>query len=642
MRSSYRQSLWLTFLCVGIGGFLLGTTIFVWRAGLLQSFDLKYYDQFVRHASPSRPDLSPIVIIGITEEDITSQAYGGWPINDAKLAELIDWLAARRPAAVGVDLFRDLPVPNSGAELPQLERALLQHTNVVMIQKFGDNRERGIPPPPVLLSRPGRIGINDYPLDSVDDTVRRGFLYLDDGKTTYESLAWRLAQLCLAREGTSPAPSEQNPEFVRLGHAMFAPLEKNDGAYVNLDADGYQVLLDFRGPAKFKSFSLHEVFAGTVPETELADKIVIVGVTARSVKDRFATALQREQFGVEIHAHFVDQLVRDARGLSPVMRFVPERWEVLWLLLWWGIGVVAGSWLRSPWTFFGGLLGGVLTLALISWWQFSEARWLPSAPPIAAFVVADIFVASFRAYQDKRQRALMMTLFSKHVSREIAADIWQHRSDFLDGQRPKAQNLIATVFFSDIRGFTTVSEKLTPAQLMEWLNDYMEIMSAEILQRGGVINEYMGDGIMATFGIPVPRNSPEEIAGDARNAVEAALGMAAALERLNARWRIEAKPPISMRVGIFTGPLVSGSLGSRERMKYTVIGDTVNTASRLESSKKDLNDPRSPIPACRILVGKSTWDMVRDRFEGEFQGSFDLKGKANEVIVTQVFSRKKS
>src|ERR1051325_8588319 len=187
MPSSRRQSFWLTVSSVGIGGLLLGFTLLLWRAGELQLFDLKFYDQFVRHARRLHPTASSVVIIGITEEDITGRAYGGWPISDSKLAELIDWTAARRPAAIGVDLFRDLPVPNSAAELPQLERALLQHTNVVMIQKFGDAQERGVAPPPVLISKTDRIGINDYPLDSVDDTVRRGFLYLQDGAATYES-----------------------------------------------------------------------------------------------------------------------------------------------------------------------------------------------------------------------------------------------------------------------------------------------------------------------------------------------------------------------------------------------------------------------------------------------------------------------
>jgi adenylate cyclase len=264
---------------------------------------------------------------------------------------------------------------------------------------------------------------------------------------------------------------------------------------------------------------------------------------------------------------------------------------------------------------------------------------VPWVPPMVVFITTSSFVFVIQSYRERGDRLLLMTLFSKHVSPEIARRIWQQRHEFLDGNRPKAQNLTATVFFSDMRGFTTVSEALGPARLIEWLNEYMEVMSAEILKRGGVINEYAGDGIMATFGIPVPRASPEEIAEDATQAIDSALAMAGALKKLNARGVAENKPPVGMRVGIFTGELVSGSLGSHERMKYTVIGDTVNTASRLESFDKEVNAPESPIPDCRILVGPLTWELVRKKFHGKELGSFRLKGREHETTITQVFSR---
>jgi adenylate cyclase len=206
-----------------------------------------------------------------------------------------------------------------------------------------------------------------------------------------------------------------------------------------------------------------------------------------------------------------------------------------------------------------------------------------------------------------------MGIFSRYVAPDIANDVWSRRAEFLEpGGRPRAQKLIATVLFSDIKGFTAVSEKLEAAALMDWLNSYMEAMAGLVMQHGGVVDKFIGDAVMAVFGVPVARGSEPEIAGDARSAARCALAMRRELGRFNAEWATRGVPAIGIRVGILTGELISGSLGSAERMEYTVIGDTVNTASRLESFK--LAPGEAPPAAlaeetegvCRVLVGEST------------------------------------
>ena len=147
--------------------------------------------------------------------------------------------------------------------------------------------------------------------------------------------------------------------------------------------------------------------------------------------------------------------------------------------------------------------------------------------------------------------------------------------------------------------------------MMDWLNEYMEAMAQPVMANNGVIEKYIGDAIMAVFGVPIPRVSPGQIEQDARNAVRCALAMAEALERLNTHWKQRGWPECSMRIGIHTGRLVAGSLGSTDRQEYTVIGDSVNTASRLESFDKDVLADS----ACRILVSEATRALLGDEFQ---------------------------
>jgi len=232
-----------------------------------------------------------------------------------------------------------------------------------------------------------------------------------------------------------------------------------------------------------------------------------------------------------------------------------------------------------------------------------------------------------------------MKLFSRHVSKEVAETIWHQRDQFLDGGRPRSQRLITTVLFTDLTGFTTVSEKFTPEQLMEWLNEYMDAMAQEVSRHGGVIRQYAGDSIVVIFGVPVARQSHEEISQDAVNAVNCALVMEAALLELNRRWRAADKPVTGMRVGIFTGPVVAGTLGSAERSEYVTVGDTMNTASRLESFDKELFPPDPETKPCRILIGEPTLGYLGEQFETEWVGNVGLKGKEQKVAVYRVLGR---
>ena len=210
----------------------------------------------------------------------------------------------------------------------------------------------------------------------------------------------------------------------------------------------------------------------------------------------------------------------------------------------------------------------------------------------------------------------------------------------MDGGRPRPRKVTATVLFTDLKGFTTVSEGLDPQILMDWLNEYMEAMAHIVIEHGGVINKYIGDAIMAVFGVPVPRTNDSEIDRDAVNAVNCALSMSEELNILNKKWRERDLPVTKMRIGIYTGQLVAGSLGSAQRMEYTVIGDTVNIASRLESFDKDFEG--APGSTCRILAGDETLRRLGGGYRTEKVGSVALKGKDEKVLIYMVTGRIKN
>jgi adenylate cyclase len=599
--------------------------------GTLESLELSAYDWFIRLRPGAVAGDSRIAIITVTERDLQSH---GWPLSDEVLAEVLERLARLRPRAVGVDIYRDHPVP-PGSE--RLAATLAGNEHIVWVMKFGDGSSGGVPPPPALRNTEA-IGFNDILVDP-GGIVRRGLLFLDDGAQTVSSFALRLALLYLEPAGVTPQPDPRDARLFRLGRVTIPPFEPHDGGYVAADARGYQFLLDFRGARQsFPSFDLTTVLSGRLEASALRDKIVMLGVTAESVKDHFyiphsrALVTNQQIPGVVLHAHIVSQLLSIGMEGARPMASPPEWQKALWILLWSVMGGLLALTVRSPWRLAAAAVGGLMALTLVDAIAFAKGWWLPLVPAAIGWLASAGGATSYFAYRETMERAALMQLFSKHVSKEIAEALWRHRDQFLEGGRPHSQRLVATVLFTDLMGFTSVSEKLAPEALMEWLNEYMEAMAGEISRHGGVINKYIGDSIMAMFGAPVARTSDDEIRGDAVNAVECALALESALEQLNHRWRERGLSTIGMRIGIFTGPMVAGSLGGAERLEYTVIGDTVNTASRLESFDKELF-AQSP---CRILIGEATLRYLGDHFVTERVGDATLKGKEEKIAVYRV------
>jgi len=613
--------------------FVFACTLTVRHLGWLQFLEFQAYDFFIRH-QPKAPTSDPIVLVEMTEADIHSPSLD-YPIYDDKLAELLSKLEADHPAVIGLDIWRDIPVPKSGTGLPQLNQVLESNSNIVAIFTLG-----GIAPPPILKSNPDRIAFNDnFPPDvEVNPTipkVRRSMLFGDSASgQSFYSLPFRLAMLFLEGKGVVPELDPADAKSLRLGKARLRAFQANDGAYVRADAHGWQILLDFKCPDDFDRYSVSDALSGQIiPAGSLRDKIVLIGINTPSVSDERVTPIRRDHRGIEVQALTVNQLLRQAVGGEKSLQSWNDWMEDGWILVWCAVGGAIGFWVRSPWRFTPLAVACPLGLAAIAGLAFAGGQWIPVVAPIVAFVPAVTLVTSYVSFQEKKQRGQLMHLFSRQVSPDIAQALWEQREQFLAGQRPRSQKLTATVLFTDLEGFSTTSEKLEPALLMDWLNEYMEAMATAIMSHQGVIEKYIGDAIMAVFGVPLARTSQEGMKQDARNAVRCALAMRARMGELNTQWSARGLPRSGMRIGIHTGPLVAGSLGSVDRQEYTVIGDSVNIASRLESFDKDWVDPDSPDSDCRVLISEETLLLLNGEFRTKRVGTMNLKNKREPVTI---------
>lgn len=577
--------------------------------GLFQSLEWSAYDKMF-HLRPREARDTRIVIVGISETDL--QELKQWPIKDKLLVELLQKIKQQKPRAIGLDIYRDLPV---GSEVEHQKLLQLYRTtpNLIGIKKVvGGANGPAINPPPVLKEK--QISANDLPLDT-DGKIRRQFLYLH----TTESLGLKLALMYLKQEGIE-AKGDKN-DNLRLGNVVFVPFEANDGGYVRTDAAGYQIILNFRGGANsFKVVSLSDVLKNRIPSDLMRDRIVLIGSTAESLNDLLYTpysssfmGIPERTSGVEIHAHLTSMILSAALDNRPLIKTLPEWLEWLWIL----IGATIGAVLTWQWRYRGGvgkfsvkrtasillIIGGFF---LISYLGFLAGWWIPVIPPVIAFIGSASVIISYIA----RTAGEIRKTFSLYLTDDVVANLLESPDGFrLGGERRKV-----TILMSDLRGFSSVSEELAPETVVSMLNIYLGEMADVIMKYQGTIDEFIGDAILVLFGAPTQRED------DAERAIACALGMQLAMDSVNRKNERLGLPNIEMGIGISTGEVVVGNIGSTKRAKYGVVGHHVNLAARIESYTV----------GGQILISESTLREVDSivQIDGEIQvqpkGSNDL------------------
>jgi adenylate cyclase len=247
------------------------------------------------------------------------------------------------------------------------------------------------------------------------------------------------------------------------------------------------------------------------------------------------------------------------------------------------------------------------------------------------------FVTAWLSNRERGERAELMGLFARHVSTTVAEEIWRRRGEFLRDGGLKPLELPVTVMFVDMKGYSAHAKQMHPSQLLVWVNEFLERTAREAERHGGVVEDYYGDGFKANFGVPIPRSSPDEIAEDARNAVEGALAIAATLDEINGDYEARGLDSCAVRVGIHSDTAVAGSIGSRGHLKYSVVGDVSITATRLENAADVGHDfERTP---CRILISEQTLGLIGEGYETESVGQVSLKGNQGSVAAYRVLNK---
>jgi adenylate cyclase len=595
-----------------IGAHLAAAAIILVRSyGGLQPFELLVYDALRVACAGSAPN-NTVLLVGGTEADVEDF---DWPLKDGDLADLLERIAGWQPRVIGVDIYRDRPKPPGTERLAAL---LARHKEIVWTFKLQEGAKPAIPPPAALRGT-DRAVLADIVTDA-SNVVRRGLLYADDGVDNYPSMGMALALGYLAADHVRPAAAEG--DRLRLGRALIAPLDDSRGPYIRLDSAGYQMLLDYHGgPRRFSFKSIGEIMRGDDAAPLVRGRAVLVGVTSESVKDTFSTPFStgfgsdEPVWGITVHGHIADQLIREAIDGFPSLGGVSRGSEDLWIWGWAMAGMILGLLVRSPIPAVCGSALGLLVLGGAVYQAFGMALLLPAVPAAIAWVGSAGLANRIMYAASNRARTLLRKSFEHYLPPAVVARM------LASGALPKlgGERREISVLFTDIAGFTTLSESVEPEFLAILCNDYFDGVCGAIFTEGGMVNEFIGDAVLAFFGAPI--DQPDH----ADRAVSAALAVDRFARRFSAEQKARGIHFGHTRIGVHTGIAIVGNVGTRSRLKYSALGDMLNTGSRLEGLNKTIG---TTVCVSGEIVSKAQ----RHRFRPI--GSFVVKGRQ---AATDVF-----
>lgn len=568
-----------------------------------RTYDLRFR---VRGPLPPPAD-APISILAIDEESFARNPKP-FLIWQRELGEIVAALGQSGAAVVGVDLV----LPDISALDPEAQQTLLSalletaRSGVPVILSYRVRSHDIERPPAVLAMAAGSeaFAFVNLTTDS-DDFVRRQELFStgSDGRAA-PGFAFAIAQAYCKQRQRELAP---------------------------LPAQNSTILINFRGVDAFSREPFWKALEAArrtdqfFLREKFRDRIVLIGVVAE--EDLHSTPLyywggrsaDRPALrtpGVEVHANTIATLLEGAfiRRISPALHVLIT---VALLVL-----VTVSCLLLAPWTALGvSLLATALYAGTAFYVAFPRGWWVALVAPVIGAALSAGLAETANFVLEGREKRRLRHIFQRYVDDGVIARILETPENLsLQGEKKTV-----SVLFSDIRDFTTLSETLAPDVLVSHLNRYFSAMVEAVQKQHGMVDKFIGDGLLAVFGAPLP------VSNSAQGAVEAARSMILQLQAVNAEFAREGIGPIRIGIGIHTGEALVGNIGSHRKMEYTVIGDVVNTASRIEGLNKTHNAHRSG-----ILISGDTLAALDGLVPVEFIGEELMKGKTRKVAVYQV------
>jgi adenylate cyclase len=651
-------------LWLGLGAaavvLLLGWT------GLLDVAELRAYDWRIRRIADPASVHPDIVLVEINDESIraVADAGGRWPWPRVVLADVLDFLARAAPRAIAIDLTITEPdlaqgVPYgdgkwSGAESDAaLAESVSRIPGVIMLAdavhlgtvggtrqgtagwpaapfRLGpaiEQRPLLIPPIDGLTKAATGLGHNLLNHD-VDGPVRRmlPFIRVDDKYVPSLGVAAALiaggfepqevvleGMTIRIRDRAIPLVSERVPDWddARRTHDQLTML-------IN-----YKAPVIVNGARPYRSYEIRDLLvsqeqlnAGMPPEVDpqaFKNKIVFIGLTASGLVDVFPTPFGEGIMpGIQLHASMADSIlsndfIRPAPGAMRVSSTI-------------GLAMLIGL-MATTLPYLGAAAGALLAIGGWTWlslYMFRDGLWLNVSQPLLGCALALFGGTAYQYFVEGAEKRAVKRLFGRFVSKDVFHQLMANPElARLGGKRREM-----TVLFSDIRGFTPMTEKGNPEELVGQLNEYFSRMVAVVFRHQGTVDKFVGDMVMALFGAPL--DDPDH----AEHAVQAAIEMVRELGELNRKWTAEGHPALDIGIGINSGGMIAGNIGSSAIMSYTVIGDAVNLGSRLESLNKDYQT--------RIIISDATRSRLHGSFEIRSLGEVVVKGKTLPVAIFEV------
>ena len=621
---------------------IVAIVFYALNPSFLNLLELKFYDLRFKSRGPEKPG-DEIVIVKIDEESI--RTIGRWPWSREHWAKLIERLTEWEVKVIGIDaIFAE---KESTAADSQLAQAIDESGSVVLGYFFltseGEIRElkEGY-----LGGDVGPVGPQKIPILFRDQKAKEvpvlealymrsnieiisekakalGFFNVvpdDDGTVRWVPLVIKFLKNCypaLAIQILNEYLENPQPPLVRVADFGLERVQLGD-IVIPTDKTG-RLLINYRGGRNsFRGHSFANVIAGEVPQEEFRGKIVLVGATAIGIYDARVTPFDAGLPGVEIHATVIDNILRRDFILRPGWVQAVEIPAIIVMALIPGLLFLRLSPLRAASISMGLLFIYILT----NWYLFTSQRvWINLVYPILGFCGVFVATTVYQYFTEEREKRKIRNAFQFYVSAGVVDEILKDPGKLkLGGERK-----VLTVLFSDIKGFSYLSETLAPDTLSKLLNLYLTPMTVTVFKYQGTLDKYMGDAIMAIFGAPLEQNDHAE------KACHTAIDMVGALKGLHKRWEIDGIPEISIGIGINTGPMSVGNMGSNMLFDYTVVGDHVNLGSRLEKLNREYGT--------NIIISEFTHRHIQDKFTCRELDIVRVRGRKEPVRIFELLGR---